>query len=241
MVYRKIRQSVKTRQSTRPFVLKWKRMDRIEWVLERFGVLVQWRIRHEYYRDGVCRGVELKPDEPTKGLLKRRDVRLKRLGVNVWGLVGPEDVSWDEEDEVGMEVKVKDAYWRYYTEGELPGRLVWRPGEAVEKEVVCRAKRLRWEYVVLMREWRDDCVLELKETEERLVFGKEGETGMNGMRGVRFVSAEAVRLEEKYDYRLRLSERKPLGNKILAKELPFPLPGRFPECGEGYIRSVVVI
>lgn len=216
-------------------------MDKIEFVTERFEVLVEWKIRHEYYREGICRCVELVADEATKVLLKRRDVKLKRLEKNVWGLIGTGKVSWDEEDEVVLEVKVKDPFWDFYTEERLPERLSWSPGGERVIEMECRSKQLRWEYVLLMREWREERMLELKEGEGRLTFEKEGTVVMNGMKGVRLVSAETVILRERYDYRLRLSERRPLGNKLIAREVVFPEPGRFPECGEKCLRAVIVV
>lgn len=208
---------------------------------ERFEVLVEWRIRHEYYQEGRCRCVELVPDGATKVLLRRRDVKWKRLKKDAWGLIGTEKTGWDEEDEVVLEVKVRDPLWDFYTEGRLPERLVWNPGMKRVIELECRSKRLRWEYVLLMREWREERVLELKEEEGRLAFEKEGTVEMNGMKGVRLVSAEAVVLRERYGYRLRLSERKELGNKLIAKEVALPVPGRFPECGENCVRAVVVV
>lgn len=216
-------------------------MDRIDWIAERFEVLARWKVRHEYYREGICRCVELRPDRGIKCLLKRRGVRLKRLKVNEWALVGTREVSWDEGDEVVMEVKVNDPFWKYYTEGGLPDCLVWRPGEAGERELVCRAKRMRWEYVLLRKGEHEAGEFELKEAEGRLNFEIEGEVLMNGLKGIRMVSTQAVELRECYDYRLRLSERRMLGSKLIIKEMAFPVPGRFPECGENCVRAVVVV
>lgn len=63
-------------------------MDRIDLTMERFEVLVRWEVWHDYFEGGVCRCVELIPDRQSMGLLKRRDVKFKKLETNVWGLVG---------------------------------------------------------------------------------------------------------------------------------------------------------
>lgn len=216
-------------------------MDRIELSLERVEVLVSWCVRHEYFEDQSCRCVELLPDRSTVNLLKRRDVKFKRLGVNVWALVGKKDMVWDEEDKVVLRLRNGDLYFDYYTEGELPQSLVWEPGMPEEIELDCKAKCLKWEYVILFGDWREDCRLELAEAEGKLEFEKTGVVEMNGMKGFCMVSTLPVQLREKYDYQLRLSEKKPFGYKILRKRLQLPEPGRFPECGEGCIRKVVVI
>lgn len=216
-------------------------MDRIDFVVDRHVVLVRWNIWHDYFRSRVCRCVELLPDEATQVLLRRREVGFKRLGRNEWVLLGREGMEWDEEDEVVLRVKVGDPFFGYYSEDVLPEVMVWRPGMGEQVVWEGRAKRLRWEYLFLLREGREDCPLVVKETEKRLTFGMAGKAELGGRKGVRMVSAEAVELREGYDYSLRLYERQAFGEKVVCKRLSWPVPGRFPEATEGCIREVVTL
>lgn len=216
-------------------------MDRIDLTMERFEVLVRWEVWHDYFEGGVCRCVELIPDRQSMGLLKRRDVKFKKLETNVWGLVGKKDTVWDPEDEVILETEITDSFFACYTDGNLPEEVRWSPGGKEKTELRCKAKCLKWEYVILMKEWRPGCQWELKETTGKMEFRNEGMIRMNGRRGFRMVATVPVMLREKYDYTIRLSERKSFGNKVICKQLPWPVPGRFPECGEGCVRQIVVV
>lgn len=210
---------------------------------ESFEILAEWKVIHEYYRKGICRCIEMVPDRKTKVLLGRRGVKFKKNAVNEWVILGKKDVVWDEEDKVVLDVRIKDPYFGYYTETGLPAVIGWNPGEKREDSFVytCLVKRLKWEYIFLMRKWRGDCRLELREAEGKLNFRQEETVTVAGYKGIRIVSVKPVELRETYDYRLRLYEQKPLGSKVLLQYLPFPLPGKFPECGEGCIREIVLI
>lgn len=215
-------------------------MDRIDFRLDRMEVLVSWCVRHEYFEGQICRCVDLLPDRKTMDLLKKRGVVFKRLGVNCWGLLGKQETEWDRADEVVLKIKVKDPFFAYYTAGEWPEYLQWQPGMLNHIELKGIAKCLKWEYVLLMKEWREDRQLELKEAEGKLEFEQKNSIEINGLKGVCMVSTAEVMLHEKYAYEIRLIEKKSFGSKMVCKRLPWPEPGFFPECREGCIRKVFV-
>ena len=218
-----------------------KQMDRIDWISEQMIILVSWKIEHEYFKDKECRCVELFPDPPTQALLKRRMLIFKRLGVNHWVLIGKKSTIWDFDDVIVLKVKINDLFFGYYTENSLPDHLFWQPGMPQQFCLNCKVKILKWEYVILMKEWREGRQFKLTETEGKLEFKSKRSIRLNGLEGICMESEEVVKLQEEYDYQIHLSEKKSFGYKMIYRQLPWPVPGYFPECAPGCIRGVLVV
>lgn len=115
-----------------------------------------------------------------------------------------------------------------------------QPGQEVDLNY--EVKRMRWEYLLIAREEREEQEqrrLELVEIAGRLNFEEMETIEFMGKTVFRTVSREFVDLCETYDYQLRLVDRKILGKKILSKNIESPQPGRFLTDSGDCIRQVV--
>lgn len=211
--------------------------------MNEIDVLIKWRIVHGYYTGGLCRGIEIVPDFRTQNLLKRRGAMFRKLAANEWGLLGTKGVEWDEEDELVLERNITDAAFLYVTENPEDFKKVVLPLSAVkpgeERVLEFRAKELKWEYIFIPRERSAEGQIELVDMSGSLHFSEMEKVDEAGKQAWRTVTLERVKLQEKYEYQLRLIERKVLGNRILNKNVISPRPGRFIYAAEGCIRQMV--
>lgn len=214
--------------------------------MDEYGVLVKWRVSHGYFRDKRCRGIELMPTPGTLQWMRRRAVVFKKIEVNEWVLLGNTKTQWDEEEEITVAVEIKEKQLWYYTEkpdAVQEIRVVLKemqPGQEVDLNY--EVKRMRWEYLLIAREEREEQEqrrLELVETAGRLNFEDVETIGFMGKTVFRIVSRELVDLCETYDYQLRLVDRKVLGKRTLSKNIEFPEPGRFLTDSGDCIRQVI--
>lgn len=211
--------------------------------MSEIGILMKWKVIHGYYSGGLCRGIELAPDLQTLKLLKRRGVMFRKLAGNEWGILGTQETEWDEEDEIMLERNITDQVFLYVTENpddfqkvKVPVSVI-RSGE--EKVLNFGVKELRWEYIFISREGQAERQIELLESSGLLHFSAmEGVTEL-GKQAWRTVSEEKVKLQERYHYQLRLIEHKVLGNRVLNKNVIFPIPGQFIYAGKECVRQVV--
>lgn len=206
-------------------------------------VFIKWKIIHGYYTGGLCRGLEIVPDFRTQNLLKRRGAMFRKLAANEWGVIGTKEVEWDEEDEFVFERNITDAAFLYVTENPEDFKKVVLPLSAVkpgeERVLEFRAKELKWEYIFIPRGRSAEGRIELVEMSGLLHFSEMEKVTEAGEQAWRTVTLERVKLQEKYEYQLRLIERKVLGSRILNKNVVFPRPGQFIYAAEGCIRQMV--
>lgn len=206
-------------------------------------VFIKWKIVHGYYTGGLCRGIEIVPDFRTQNLLKRRGAMFRKLAANEWGVIGTKEVEWDEEDEFVFERNITDAAFLYVTANPEDFKKVVLPLSAVkpgeERVLEFRAKELKWEYIFIPRGRSAEGRIELVEMSGLLHFSEMEEVTEAGEQAWRTVTLERVKLQEKYEYQLRLIERKVLGSRILNKNVVFPRPGQFIYAAEGCIRQMV--
>lgn len=206
-------------------------------------VFIKWKIVHGYYTGGLCRGIEIVPDFRTQNLLKRRGAMFRKLAANEWGVIGTKEVEWDEEDEFVFERNITDAAFLYVTENPEDFKKVVLPLSAVkpgeERVLEFRAKELKWEYIFIPRGRSAEGRIEFVEMSGLLHFSEMEKVTEAGEQAWRTVTLERVKLQEKYEYQLRLIERKVLGSRILNKNVVFPRPGQFIYAAEGCIRQMV--
>lgn len=211
--------------------------------METYSIWLMWRLEHQYYGKGICKGVELVPDEFSRMLIWKRGGIWKRLAGNVWGIVGVGAPRWDDEDNVKVNVNITVPFFYYCTEKEdiqeklevIPAGMKW--GEEVIIEY--RARQFFWEYILIGRGKRETGNLTLEEINGLLEFENTGETEIYGQRAFRIISKTAVGMKELYAYNIRLIEQRTLGKQILCREVGFPQPGVFKDVPEGFIRQVV--
>lgn len=211
--------------------------------MSEIDVLIKWKAVHGYYSGGLCRGIGLSPGLQTLKLLKRRGAMFRKLAENEWGILGTQSVEWDEEDEIVLERSITDGVFLYVTENPDDFQKVvvaapaMKPGE--ERVLDFKVKELRWEYIVIPREGQTERKIELLEASGLLHFSVMERVTESGKQGWRTVTDEKVKLQDKYDYQLRLVEHKALGSRVLNKNVVFPRPGQFIYAAEGCIRQVV--
>ena len=152
-------------------------------------------------------------------------------------------MEWDEEDEIVLERSITDGVFLYVTENPDDFQKVvvaapaMKPGE--ERVLDFKVKELRWEYIFIPREGQTERKIELLEASGLLHFSVMERVTESGKQGWRTVTDEKVKLQDKYDYQLRLVEHKALGSRVLNKNVVFPRPGQFIYAAEGCIRQVV--
>lgn len=211
--------------------------------MREIGILIKWKVVHGYYSEGLCRGIELAPDLQSLKLLKRRGVMFRRLAWNEWCLLGTQDTEWDEEDEIVLERNITDQVFLYVTENPDDFQKVRVPVSVIqsgeEKVLNFGVKELRWEYIFIPREGQVERQVELLESSGLLHFSAMERVTEQGKQAWRTVSEEKVKLQERYNYQLRLIERKVLGNRVLHKNVMFPIPGQFIYAGKECVRQVV--
>lgn len=204
-----------------------------------YTVWMRWRLEHDYYPDGICRGMELELSPRSRAGLKKRDLLFRKAGPGEWCLLGNER-SWCDGEEIELLLNVTDRHLFFATSGEI-GRVypfaLQQDGSTVV--VGFKAKSLVWEYILFARPEREFGQLELADATGGLVFGEPEEEVFMGRQVLKTLTTTSVPLREDYDYQLRLYEQKPLGRKMICSRVLFPVPGGFVKAGEGCIRQVV--
>lgn len=209
--------------------------------MDEYGILLKWRLEHEYYPDGICRGVDLYPDAATQTLFLRQKLLFKRLAVNEWAVCGKKNTAWREDDRIVLEKKVQDPELFYVTvEQEEDWEIspqACEPGEEIR--IHYRVKCLFWEYLLIAREEEEARPLEIREVRDRLKFKAPEKITFEGREAWKVVSEEPVELRENYDFRLQLIRKEAFGERVIYRQLPFPQPGRFRSGEENGIRQLV--
>lgn len=198
--------------------------------MREYQILIKWKILHNYYQNGVCRGMVLQPDQMTSVLLHRRACFIKQLAVNEWVLLGEMGTEWEQEDELVLEVKVTDNKLYYVTEGEIRYKWPVLPGEVefgLELIQYYEAKSLMWEYICVPRVLREGGQLIIKDKTGGLDFSVAEEAMLMGQKAARITTLQPVKLCEVYNYQLVLMEKRNFGEKVLCRQVPYPEPGRF--------------
>lgn len=139
----------------------------------------------------------------------------------------PDDITGTEPQETPGEIG------RFYLIVNSPG------AERTEATVFFSASRQRWEYVFIPRNGNTNRTLSVEERNNKLTFTSMEMGEYGGMQSWKCQSETPVDLYESYDFVLRLTEQTPFGQKTLLSRLPYPVPGRFSDATEGFIREVV--
>lgn len=108
-----------------------------------------------------------------------------------------------------------------------------------EASVFFSASEQAWEYVFIPRNGNTNRSLSLEERNNKITFTPMKIYEYRGVTGWTCQSETRVALQERYDYQLRLAEITPFGQKTLVSRLPHPVPGRFTDATEGFIREVI--
>lgn len=200
-------------------------------------IWMRWQIEHEYYRDRLCRGMELQVSHRSRLLLQKRGLHFEQSGLNEWLLWGKEEEP-DEDDEIVLELKVMDNRLFYVTVGEIATEYGYTLHEKEEVFVLeFKVKRMFWEYILLPRVERETGKFELVDVTGKLTFGVPENVEFMDRKALRVETAEEVLLCEHYDYQLRLYEQKILGRKIICGRIPCPVPEGF--SGNGRLREII--
>lgn len=130
--------------------------------------------------------------------------------------------------------------WRENGLTKQIGTIGMKPGPGLRHSVLAFfSRRLKWEYIFVARNGKADRKLLLAEITGRLKFGDMEQSDFSGFPVWRCLTQEPVTLHESYDYVLRLFEEKPMGRRLLCRELDFPRLGQYAVENTGLIRQVV--
>lgn len=200
-------------------------------------IWMRWRVMHEYYKGGICKGMELEISPRSSRLLKRRGGVFEKTGSNEWVLWGSGG-EIEAGDEVVLKLRVTDNRLFYVTEGEIETEYrfpLQQRGEEISLDF--RSKRMVWEYILLPRAEREVGKPEVVDMSGVLTFTTPERIRFMGQEGMRTETTEKVLLCECYSYQLRLYEQKAFGRKMVCGKVAFPGPEGF--IGGGRLRAVV--
>lgn len=209
--------------------------------MEEYRIWLSWRVEHEYYTGGVCRSVELLPDQSSCELFFRRGLRFKKVAANRWILAGEKGVEWEAGDRVVVDRKVTDPVFYYVTE---EGEEKWETDlmETAGGQEICigyGAKSLYWEYILIAREKKNEKPLRVREYHNRIAFTEPVKVRLYGSEAWKVTSVSPVKLCENYDYRIQLVRNEAFGERLICKDMPFPIPGQFAFADRECIRQIV--
>ncbi len=95
-----------------------------------------------------------------------------------------------------------------------------RPGE-IPITLPCR--EVRWEYILIPKYGNNTYPVELKESQDRLIFSVPEPISFPGEKEVyRSISSSFIPMKETYPYKIGLWERRENGRRLLNNHMPFP-------------------
>lgn len=224
--------------------------------METYKVVFKIYLKHDFYIDGRCRGVSLSLSPASLRLLNRRDILFRQLGVGEWGLISADNFPLVASDELPFLLDLQYPAFLFYTEptgifgNELKGQSSLpfiltgadtRSITANEISLSFHARKVYWEYLFIPREKGKFRSLEIKSTDNTIIF-KEMIFHTDTDSSYYSCCSEApVALRESYRIRLSLIENYFFGTKVVLKELPFPVAGQILTDSTDRIRQVIYI
>lgn len=209
--------------------------------MDTFVTLLKIKLKHDYYVDGCCKGMNLTIGSETQQLFSRRGVLFRQSAVGEWSLIAQKADPFRTDEPLYLYLQQTDPCFYYFTQSEttydekttrllpLPVCLTEDKNGSLsvqEMSLFFQARQVYWEYLFISRSGRPPNNLILSEMEERIIFGNMETVEYEGMTAYRFQSTEKIRLKESYLYELSLVELVNTSKRTLLRRIPFPQPGR---------------
>lgn len=90
--------------------------------MNQFNLWCNFEALHAYYRDGICRDLQIDPDQSTQAFLNQNGVYWRNSGTNNWHLVGPAQVdlaslaSQNPDQQLLFDITAADPAFTQFTE-----------------------------------------------------------------------------------------------------------------------------
>jgi len=212
-----------------------------------YEIWITIEIGHEYYANNNV-PLLVTPDIETRLLFAKYNIIFRKQRGNQWVLLKPsDDVLMDKEELVfRFELQISSEEF-YYSTGDYimkPDSLfvlkethkpnVWKVmeipySEAINEEdrhisLQLESKRKYLEYLFIPKyTLTKDLSLKLEEERGRIEFERpKVVTLFEETNVIRFISREQVSLKKSNDYKIRLWEVRPTGEKLLSEYIPYP-------------------
>lgn len=220
---------------------------------EHYEAWIHLAIRHEYYGDGTC-PVTLVPSLKTKFFLDKAGVLFRTTGKNKWVLAkrtgelanrqwellqGELDLLFElcpTSDRFyylsRVEESAKEPYFQFKDSSHAG---VWKTVEiapdwaasktGAEVNIKIATERKFWEYILIPKYNTSSLQLKLEEYRDKIQFEEVEKLELLDEPEVfRFRSTEAIKLNQIYDYTVKLSEIRANGERIISDRIPIPQP-----------------
>lgn len=207
-----------------------------------YKIIAEITVHHDYFTNGSCPDIELHPDEKTKWICYRLQLVFKQINENCWVVLAPDNtdcsVPWEETLEFLVKITNTD-FWLYTdlqkgNNGLHPGNIKVTlsqksvadalKGNFLKESLSFDALKVYWKYIFVANAGNGlpGKMRFLDQSSQPLQFKQTGVTEVGGKTGVVFTSTKPITLKDTYAYRFELYEDKPLGEKLLRKQIEYP-------------------
>ena len=206
-----------------------------------FKEIANITLKHHYYRDGYCRDVRSCEDIQTIQLIRRRGCLMRQMNPGEYVILGEEGTLFDPDDKFRFFFEVSNPNFFYVTLKEdwnadlfdhkkLEVKLQPKENGMLESvDLAFSVKEYYWKFIMIPRNPDQQFgLLELEDTLRNVRFEKVDTDQFMGKLVYSCVSTEKIPMQEIYKIRLFLKASLTYGTRILLKDLPAPIPGRFP-------------
>lgn len=222
-------------------------------------------IQHDYFSTTNW-GAEVTLSQESHRLMNRRGLLWKKTEENRWNLIAMEGCSFEKDDKIEIELRIRNNCFPYVTDdevsfshkylrlekAEIPSityKFIFLIGEiedlstTITTEIVFNSKCKFIEYIFIFRDENVNRELMLEESEQHSpAFALLDTKEYMGKPAAIFRSTEKKRLKERGMGNFCLWEALPSGRrKLLLRHLPEPRPGVYADAPLDSVREIIYV